>query len=146
MSPIHISDDIISQVLELVLSSERPMPAHFTSGNGRNQTFLIDFDDMTAGDEYEMASYAWHGIPVGLSESDVQVCLKIAEDVMVGSYIAVKEGIADKIDLLKKEIVEANLNCLSKAEKQTINDTLASKEARNYIDFCADFGTSTAGG
>ena len=132
----------ISQVLNLVLSSERPMPAHFTSGNDRNKTFLIDFDGLTEEDEYEMASQAWHNIPAGLSESDTSVCLKIAEDVMVGSYIAVKEGIADKIDLLKGELIRANISSLSDSKKHSISDILETREVRNYIDDCADFATN----
>jgi hypothetical protein len=72
----------ISQVLKLVLSSERPMPAHFTCGNGRNLTFLIDFDDLTAEDEYEMASHAWYKIPVGLSKSEVATCIKLGENII----------------------------------------------------------------
>ena len=134
----------ISQVLNLVLSSERPMPAHFTSGNDRTKTFLIDFDGLTEDDEYEMASQAWHNIPAGLSESDTSVCLKIAEDVMVGSYIAVKEGIADKIDLLKGELIRANISSLSDSKKHSISDILETREVRNYIDDCADFATNRA--
>jgi hypothetical protein len=141
-----MKDKNILHVLKLVLASIRPMPAHFTCGNGRNQTFLIDSDDLTVEDEYEMASHAWYKIPVGLSGSDAWVCLKIAEDVMVGSFIAVKEGGADNVGLLREEMINANLISLSKAERQATNELLATKEVQKYLDFCSDFGANQAGG
>lgn len=45
------NEQIINGTLELVSSSQRVMPAHFTSGNGRTQTFLIDFEDLNAEED-----------------------------------------------------------------------------------------------
>jgi len=120
------------------------MPAHFTSGNGRLQTFLINYGELNATDEYEMASQAWYNQPEGLSEPDAMICLRIGEDIMVGSYILAKEGIVDNNGRFREGIVEANLEMLSQTDREQTLVTLIKRAAVEYFDFCADFGTNSA--
>ena len=122
------------------------MPAHFTSGNGRLQTFLINYSELDATDEYEMASQAWNNQPGGVSESIAHICLRVGEDIMVGCYIVVKEGIVDKIDLYREEIVKASLEMLSQTDRTRTLVMLKTKSVREYFDFCANYGTKRAGG
>ncbi len=60
------------------------MPAHFTSGNGRSQTFLLKCDVLSTEVEYEMASQAWHNQPEGVSNFYKWDCVKIGEDIYAG--------------------------------------------------------------
>ncbi len=104
-------------IVKLVLASERRMPAHFTSGNDRKKTFLIDYDDMTEEDEYEMASQAWHNIPSGLSQDDTFACVKIGEDIMLGCFILIKMRYESKIGIYRRETELINTQLLNKDEQ-----------------------------
>ena len=55
-------NDFVQKVLDIISSSDRKMPAHFTSNGNRTQSFCIDFD-ISETDEYEMASEAWSRCP-----------------------------------------------------------------------------------
>ena len=138
-----MNDDIVTSVLNIVQSSERRMPAHFTSGNGRSKTFLVDFDGLTEEDEYEMASQAWHNIPPGLSEDDTYACLKIGEDIMVGCFILARSGYSSKINNYRSEIESRNkqfLNLIGQFGKAESTRTLVD----NYFHLCTKYGNERA--
>ena len=114
---------MIDKILQIVYSSQRPMPAHFTGSDTRNQTFLIDFD-ISEDDEYEMASQAWY-----LATSrDV---IKIGEDLMLSSYIAIKLG-------GEKYIADIQKIILSDAAPYYIDIDL--DKHKDYFEDCINFG------
>lgn len=112
-------NDIIQTVLDILNSSERKMPAHFTSNGKRTQSFCVDFD-ISETDEYAMASEVWY------QAKDPSI-IKIGEDIMLAAFIAVKLGGEELIPQLYQSIIE------------TCSEELF-KEHKDYFEHCADFG------
>lgn len=115
----------IKEILEILKTSKREMPAHFTSSGDRTQTFLIDFD-IPADDEYEMASYAWY-------YTSSQEVVLVGEDLMLSAYIASVLKQPEVIDELKTSIIEKN--------KEIIKNTDGENK---YFDKCVEFGIEMA--
>src|SRR3989338_8105164 len=112
-------NDLILKVLDIINSSKRKMPAHFTSNGKRTQSFCVDFD-ISETDEYAMASSAW-------SKAPNPSIIKIGEDIMLAAYIAVKLGGEKLIPQLYQSIIE------------TCSEELFKKH-KDYFEHCADFG------
>ncbi|OGH11804.1 MAG: hypothetical protein A2857_04925 [Candidatus Levybacteria bacterium RIFCSPHIGHO2_01_FULL_36_15] len=111
--------DIIQTVLDIINSSKRKMPAHFTSNGNRTQSFCVDFD-ISETDEYTMASESWY------QGKDPSI-IKTGEDIMLAAYIAVKLGGEKLIPQLYQSIIE------------TCSEELFKKH-KDYFEHCADFG------
>lgn len=118
-------EDKIKEILDILKTSKREMPAHFTSSGGRDQAFLIDFE-IPPDDEYEMASYAWFYSPS-------QEIVIVGEDLMLSSYIAYTLQENEIIDKLKTSIIEMN--------KELIKNT---DDENKYFDKCVEFGIERA--
>jgi len=121
-------EDKVIKVMDIVLSSTRPMPAHFTTNGDRKQSFCVDFD-ISPDDEYNMASFAW------TKGTDNNKVIKMGEDVVVGSYILKKLNGEHRISELTSKLIEADSKSL------TINpEVISSPEVRNYIQACQEYG------
>jgi hypothetical protein len=125
VSPIS-SASIMQKVLEILNSSTRSMPAHFTSNGDRMQSFCVDFD-IPANDEYEMASYAFR-----MAEN--QLLLPTAEDMMLAAYLAVKLGGEEQISELQDIVLKQ-----SDHKKEWYLP-----EHFEYFQKCVDFGRNVA--
>ena len=112
-------NDLLQEVLNIVNSSTRKIPAHFTSNGNRTQSFCVDFD-ISETDEYAMASEAWSTTP------DPSI-IKIGEDIMLAAFIAIKLGGQQDIPELYEIIIGKSSEELSDNHKQ-------------YLDHCLDFG------
>lgn len=140
-----MTTQILEEVLNKVLSSERTMPAHFTSSHDRQQTFLIDFKQLSADDEYEMASQSWYTLPaISSGEDESYACLKIGEDIMVSSFIATNLNHVELIDSLKNELIGLNIELWPKDLQDKIKEIAGKKEMIDYFNTCADFGKERA--
>lgn len=144
-------DPILKQSLQLIGSTGRRMPAHFTSDveRGRAQSFLIDFEPLSEDDECEMASEAWDcmsyfttpiNTPVTKEQYPVLVCF--GEDVMVGAFIITKLGRKDLIAELQKISIADSLE--SFAQMEGLNELCKLPEIKAFFDHCAEFGTQRA--
>lgn len=108
------------EVLNVVNSSNRRAPAHFTSNGQRTQSFCVDFD-ISEKDEYEMASEAWY-------QAKEPSIVKTGEDVMLASYVAVKLGCEEHIPELLIVIYTHNQLLVSNLESH-----------RQYLQKCSEF-------
>ncbi len=104
--------NIIEECIDIVLSSERRMPAHFYSSETSNQSFLLDYPGIDPVDEYEMAAQAWHKQP-DMETEDTQIyCLKTGEDIILGSYIISQKGYPQRSEDFMEAMISANLTLL----------------------------------
>lgn len=143
-SKLDDQGDTLEQVIKLVLSSKRKMPAHFTSNGERAQSFCVDFDQLTEDDEYEMASQAWGNlpnIPPKYKHVELISCLKIGEDIMIASYIASKLHHKKLVDSMKRQLIEKNIELFS---SDSAKELALSKEMSGYFNFCSQFGLQRA--
>lgn len=118
-------NDLMRTVLDIVYSSKRKMPAHFTSNEKRTQSFCLDFD-ISEVDEYEMSSESWSTAP------DPSI-IKTGEDIMLAAYIAVKLGGEKYIPQLQQKIIE--------------NEPQETVDLNKYIEYfqhCAEYGKNRA--
>lgn len=118
-------EDKINNILEILNTSKRSMPAHFSSSKDRTQTFLVNFD-VPADDEYEMSSYAWYHTPS-------QGIVLVGEDLMLSAYIASVLKQPEITDGLKAKIIETN--------KEIIKNT---DDESKYFEECVNFGIERA--
>lgn len=115
--------DLIQKVLDIIDSSERKMPAHYTGNGNRSQSFCLAFD-ISEEDEYAMASEAWY------SATDSSV-VKTGEDVMLSAYIATLLGGEEKIPKLYRIIIDTNAPNIA-------------GDYEEYFQGCSEFGRNRA--
>ncbi len=143
-------DKAVSTTIDLVFSSQRVMPAHYSGDDERSKSFFIDFE-MDADDEYEIASqtfYVMHEylgkIPANqLSRSDTSAVLKVGEDLAVGAFILQKITEYASFSDLHRELIEENLSLWDEPRLYEVMDM---PMVKNYLDFCSWFGRARAYG
>lgn len=141
--------NITDEIIDLVFSSKRALPAHFTSNGDRTKSFCVDYD-IASEDEYEIASQAYYmlweflaKVPDEISKSDANSVLKIGEDIVLGAYMLQKmDEYASFSDLQKKTIIK-NMNL---SDSTSLKNALDIPLVQNYFDFCGWFGRSRANG
>ena len=142
-------DKILAETLNLVFSSNRPMPAHYTSNGDRDQSFCIDFEPLTASDEYDMASESFNTASnyitekSKLSQDQFAAVIKCGEDIMVGAYIITKLDGKELIEEMQKVILDDAIKAYS-SEVDNLKKILSLDEVKKYFDHCADFGKTKA--
>jgi|GEM_PF-1329254 hypothetical protein len=142
-------DPIIVKALDLVYSSTRSMPAHFTSNDDRKQTFLVEFDPLTVDADHELASEAWYGtdkfftIETGLSRSETNLAVICGEDVILGSFIVTKLGKSELTKDVKEVIIKSAIDKLH-TQSSDINVFFNKLEVISYLDYCEKRGREIA--
>jgi len=146
-------NDIIRQTLYLVLSSTRPMPAHFTSNGERKQSFCIDFEPLTAEDDEFMASESW-GVTSDylsiekcngedLTGKQLNIVTRCGEDLMVGAFILTKLGGSELMSDMKKAIIDDTIENFEDKIDDLIN-VLSGQQVNKYFDYCMEYGQTRA--
>jgi len=139
---MHSQVEIITRVMEIVSSSNRAMPAHFNSSGDRTQSFGIDFEPLTANDEYNMASEAWNGVSEYVKEvssADNSLIVLLGEDYMLSAYVVTKLGHPELID----EVVSAvHKRLASIFTDEKINKVVSIPGVNDYLDSCKQYGGS----
>ncbi len=145
------SDELAASIGSLVWESPRKMPAHFTSKtNGSSQSFMVDFEDIDPKDEYEMASTAWNKLGEyikpedGITEKQSMAILRCGEDIMIASYITQKIGRIEVIENVVSGLTEKNSG--SWPDDLGIPQVFETESAKNWFDFCKEFGVQMAAG
>lgn len=140
--------EIIGRAWDIVYSSGRKMPAHFTSNGDRYMSFCIDFEPLTKKDDENMAGEAWGSIDQYLSNKPeipkpqfmaIVVC---GEDVMIGTYIITKLGSKHLDESLKDALVAQTVKSFP-----TLNDLdifFALPYVKDYFNHCMKYGGCTA--
>jgi hypothetical protein len=142
ITDMHSQVEIITRVMEIVSSSNRAMPAHFNSSGDRTQSFGIDFEPLTANDEYNMASEAWNGVSEYVKEvssADNSLIVLLGEDYMLSAYVVTKLGHPELID----EVVSAAHKRLASIfTDEKINKVVSIPGVNDYLDSCKQYGGS----
>lgn len=146
------NETILDKTMELIESSTRPMAAKFCSGNGRNETFGINFDPITPEIDSNMAAESYGSIGIyfskdktncNLTDDQFYLILIIGEDIMVGSFIITKLGGEKMIDEMRKRIIDFRIkNVGDKVDK--LEEAISLIETNDYFDYCSNFGSNLA--
>lgn len=140
----------LQETIKLIRSSQRSMPAHFTTNGERTKSFCIDFEPLTVGDEYEMASEAWMSIksvplPNVLTSEDLFLILHSGEDIMVGAFIITKLEHEEMIHELKYAVVSSDMEELE-PKIPHIKRLFLHPQTEAYFEHCLEFGKNRAKG
>lgn len=144
------SEELANTVTNLVWKCARQMPAHFCSNGDRLQSFCVDFDDIDAGDEYQMASasYVWVGEHIkpedNLTESQYLTIVRCGEDLMISSYIIKKLGRIEILEKVVTELTDKNKGCWP--DDFEIPRIFETESAKSWFDFCKSYGVQVAQG
>lgn len=137
------TNEKIQKIIEILQSSTRTMPAHFTSNDeaGKTQTFLVNVD-IPANDEYQLASSAFYEQPNDpeLSELENSFALMTGEDLTLGAYLLAKEGLKENVDELKTEIIEMEKHKVG--DQIDVNKVLCADAVKKYFNDCIKNGIS----
>lgn len=145
-----ITDESLLTVLKIVFNSERTLPAKFTSNGDRVQSFCVEYDDLTADDEYQLASeiYStlWNFVDKlpkkQITESETMCMLKIGEDIAIGSFILQRTDEYASFTNLLQETIEENLNRWDLPLDNIVKIPLI----QNFFDYCSWTGRARANG
>lgn len=141
--------NLTQRALDIVYSSTRTKPAHYSSNGERTQSFCVDFPPLTAEDDFAMAdsvmSYMVTTPKEGVSEERVSLVLKCGEDIMLGSYVIAKQGHPE----LTNEVARALLfthdfNFRKPSRWQSKDPLFFEKWTKPYFAFCEEFGRHVA--
>src|SRR5689334_19831888 len=121
------SKNVLNEVLDIINSSTRQFPAHFTSNSDRPQTFCLS-TDIDPNDEYEMASEAFR-------KATDPLTIKTGEDIMLAAYFAVKLGGEAHTSELQDIIFDHQSKHNSKL-----------RYFKDYFTHCREFGQQLAAG
>lgn len=123
------------------------MPAHFTSNGDRTQSFCIDFEPLTADDDYNMASEAWYSISNFLSsdasKDDFDMILRCGEDVIVGAYIITKLGHQEMVSEMKRGVLDDTIETFE-LDYPNVRTLLEDVSVNKYLDHCIESGKEQA--
>lgn len=140
-----MSKENIQKVIDIVISSTRPMPAYFTGNGDRKKSFCVDFD-IKENDEYEMASEVFHSVAdyteKGMDETLFTVRTKFAEDIMLGSYIITFLGHPEFIDDLNNKLINYNIESFSIIDR--VGEMANTQITKEYFEHCSKFGGELA--
>ncbi|MFA6537664.1 MAG: hypothetical protein WCT18_04700 [Patescibacteria group bacterium] len=140
-----MNQQILEKTLDLVYSSTRAMPAHFTSNGDRSQSFCIDFELLDADADYNMASSAYNfpnidlvSEKISLSPEQLTAVIKCGENVMVGAFIISKLGGKIMIEEMKKNIIENSINTFDSRVKN-LENIFSSDAVQFYLNHCVEY-------
>lgn len=138
----------IEQTLDIIFSSNRRMPAHFSSNGDRTQSFCINFDLLTKEDDEDMAAQSWGSIDDfiidnQLSETEYGLTVKCGEENMIGSYVLTKLRGEDELNKLQ-QIINEDFNENLNSFHPDIKSLFARKYVIQYLNYCRDYGYKKA--
>jgi len=141
--------DSIKKILDILRTSNRAMPAHFSSFNDRNQSFCIDFAGLTADDDYQLASEVYHSvfefaskIPKNqITKKEIHCMLKIGEDLTIGAYMLQRTDRFASFSEFGQRAIEDNLNMFGAL---ILDHIVELPMIQNYFDYCISIGRARA--
>ncbi len=136
-------EEALTKTLELVFSSQRPMPARFCGSS-----FQIETDLLPETDEYEMAGISWlwfyeFVLKEHPDERKNMFAVLCAEDVMLGAYFITKLGADYLVDEMKKAVISRNV---SQTKRDAPEALISPAYIEEYMDACLKYGASRAKG
>jgi hypothetical protein len=146
----------LATIIDLVFSSERAMPARYTSNGDRTMSFCVDIDELTEDDESAMASFPWFAIGdhyAKLSKEQQElvsfhIVLKQSEDIMIGAFAnQVRFDSEIDADELITAIIEENLDILEENEVEVsdaFRSAIYSEPIQAFYKECYDYAKQRA--
>lgn len=136
------------QLLDTLYNCQRAMPAHFTSNGDRTQSFCIDFEGLTADDDYQLASEVYNSayefaskIPEDqITKSEIICMLRIGEDLCVGSFILQRTNRYESFSEFRNAIIADNLEFF----EDDMSHVSEIPMIQNYFDYCVSIGRARA--
>jgi len=141
-------NDFVETIFNLIRSSKRGMPAHFTSNGERTQSFCIDFDGIDVKDEYQMASVAYIEVSDyvktedNLTKEQYMTVVRCGEDIMISSYISQKLGRTDLIDTIVNKIIKEISQ--SWPVELKVSEVYKLQSVKKWFKHCQEYGIETA--
>lgn len=137
----------VDLVIDIIASSQRAMPAHFSSLNGKTKSFALTGYEIPQEHEYELATYAYSETPNSnedkLTREQTFTTIKLGEDTVLAGYISkrLNDG-RNKSDLIKS-VITYNEN-LMEEHGSDITNLCEYGSVKKYLAECFDFGLQTA--
>lgn len=147
---MKITDKTLMEVLKIVFSSKRVMPARFSEDDNKSQTLFIDHG-IDSDDEYEIAAQTYYVMFEFLNkvpEKEINKemhgnIIKIGEDIALGGYLLQKKDEYSSFRDLQQEITNKNVSLINNPLFEKIINI---PHMQNYFDFCMWFGRARAVG
>ena len=147
---------VLTTIIDLVFSSERAMPARYTSNGDRTMSFCVEIEELTADDESALASFPWSAIngyytKLSQEQQDLvsfHVVLKQSEDIMIAAF-ANQVRFDSEVDAeeLTAAIIEENLDILEENEVEVTDAFRAaiySEPIQAFYQECYDYAKQRA--
>lgn len=140
---------ILKKTLNLIYSSRRPMPAHFTSDGDRKQSFCIDFELLDADADYDLAATSWAMLGEHVKGSEertqqhINAALLCGENLTVGAFIITKLDRPDLIEEMRKVVTMFAIQDLSKTTEHPA-EMFLDEDVEGYFNYCSNYGRSRA--
>jgi hypothetical protein len=139
----------VEEILKILYTCERAMPAHFTSYKDRKQSFCIDFEGLTADDDYQLASESYHSvyefaskIPEDqIAKAEIICMLRIGEDLTIGSFMLQRTDRYTDFFSFRDSVIKDNLDMF---ENTPLDHVVKLQMMQNYFDYCVTIGRARA--
>jgi hypothetical protein len=134
------------EVLKIIRSAKRPMPAHF-NGDG---SFLIDPALFRKDDEPTMAHEAWGSVNQyaanlkHLTKAEFGFLVRIGEDVMLTAYLLSRRGHGELAEKVTQVIIADRLWETEASDTLDIRKLEGDDSATAYLQHCMEFGRHRA--
>ncbi len=146
-------DNALTKTLEIIFSSERPMPAHFSHNEDRNQSFCINFEPLNKEDDETMSAQVWgvigdyinneNPLPMRIDQKKFNVILRCAENLMIGAYVITKLGGENFLAELKEKVITNTIESNKFTENKVVQ-VLSLEKIKEYFDYCLTYGKERA--
>ncbi len=141
--------DSVEKILEVLYSCERAMPAHYTSYKDRKQSFCIDFEGLTADDDYQLASESYHSvyefaskIPEDqITKAEIICMLRIGEDLTIGSFMLQRSDRYADFSSFRDRVIKDNVDMF---ENTPLDHVVEQQMMQNYFNYCISIGRARA--
>lgn len=139
----------MKKILNTLYNCERAMPAHYTSHGDRTQSFCIDFDGLTADDDYQLASEVYHSvfefaskIPEDqINRNEIISMLRIGEDLCIGAFMLQRTDRFASFSEFREAVINDNLGFF---EEGNFDHIVKLPMIQNYFDYCVSIGRARA--
>lgn len=142
----------VSDIVNLVMSSQRDKPTYFYNEAFNKKICHIDFEHLTEKDYIEIITNAYNlrllitNVIKDISDDNLHALIKIGEDMMFATYIGVKVDKYDFLPYLKQPILDTNVKRFNGKNKSELTELTKNGNVDFYFGFCLQGGIQIAEG
>jgi hypothetical protein len=138
---------ITQQILNLIKNVKRQQPAYNVADCQSPLCFDLDFKDITDEEKKKIAGIALHVfddfVTKKLLPAEKEVMLRLGENVMLGSFLAVRLGRPEASAEIMRQLIEARLGLLKENANFNPKEFLHG-QFLDYLEFCEQHGREIA--